>query len=84
MTNRREKLYNAHENKVANFDSALKRVGNLLVAFVITGTNYITRISFAYRLFEIVFSVVVKELREGLCEDIRLDKRQYIFTIKNH
>lgn len=75
MTNRREKLYNAHENKVVNFDSILKRVDNLLVAFVITGTNYITCISFAYRLFEIVFSVMVKKLREGLCEDIRLGKR---------
>jgi len=49
---RREKLYNAHGNKVANFGSA--RDGNLLVAFVITGMNYITCISFAYHLFEII------------------------------
>lgn len=59
MSSRREKLYNAHGNKVANFGSALKRDGNLLVAFVITGTNYITRI---YRLFEIVLSVVFEGL----------------------
>lgn len=41
MTSRREKLYNVHGNKVANFSfsSTLKRDSNLFVVFAITDIN---------------------------------------------
>ena len=75
VTSRREKLYNAHRNKVANFDSALKRDENLLPLWL-PRTSYITRtfISFVYHLFEIVWnwSLVVVD---GLHEYIRLSRK---------